>query len=89
MVEALSQRWLIFFGSVIALFAVDLIDVVKRFHYLRAGLAAILCFVAAKILLPGAMETPVGLSLAVIAYIIFLALAASWIFPRPRQRSEA
>lgn len=59
-----------------------LADVVKRFHYLRAGLAAILCFVAAKMLLSGVIEIPVGQSLAVIAGIVLLALAASWMFPK-------
>jgi tellurite resistance protein TerC len=65
-----------------------LADVMKRFRYLRAGLAAVLCFVAAKMLLSGAVEIPVGLSLAVIVGIVVLALVASWMFPKP-QASEA
>jgi tellurite resistance protein TerC len=66
-----------------------LADAVKRFHYLRAGLAAILCFVAVKMLLSVAIEIPVSLSLAVIAAIILLTLAASWMFPRRPRTSEA
>lgn len=60
-----------------------LADVVQRFHYLRPGLAAVLCFVAAKMLLAGTVDIPVGVSLAVIVAIVLVALAASWVFPKP------
>lgn len=59
-----------------------LADAVQRFHYLRPGLAAILCFVAAKMLLAGTVEIPVAVSLLVIVAVVLLALAASWMFPR-------
>jgi predicted tellurium resistance membrane protein TerC len=45
--------------------------------------------IAAKMLLSGAIEIPVGLSLAVIVGIVLLALAASWMFPRHAHTSEA
>ena len=59
-----------------------LADVVERFHYLRPGLAAILCFVAAKMLLADVVEISVAMSLGVIAAIVLIAIVASWMFPK-------
>jgi tellurite resistance protein TerC len=59
-----------------------LADVVQRFHYLRPGLAAVLCFVAAKMLLTDIVEIPVATSLGVIVGIVLVAIAASWAFPK-------
>ena len=59
-----------------------LADVVQRFHYLRPGLAAILCFVACKMLLTGIVDISVAVSLIVIVVIVLLAVAASWKFPK-------
>lgn len=66
-----------------------LADVVQRFHYLRVGLAAILCFVAAKMLLSGMFDVSVGASLTVIAGIILISLAASWMYPKAQRPSPA
>ncbi len=66
-----------------------LADVVQRFRYLRTGLAAILGFVAAKMLLSGVIEIPVTTSLIVILAIVLAALAASWVFPDKRGVEEA
>jgi serine/threonine protein kinase len=63
-------------------------DVVQRFHYLRPGLAAIIGFVACKMLLAGTLDIPVGISLTVILAIFLAALAASWAFPK-QQQAEA
>jgi tellurite resistance protein TerC len=62
-----------------------LADVVQRFHYLRPGLAAVLCFVAAKMLLTGILEISTAVSLGVIAAIVLVAIVASWMFPKPAQ----
>jgi tellurite resistance protein TerC len=62
-----------------------LADVVQRFHYLRAGLAVILCFVAAKMVLAGTIDISVTVSLSVVVVIILAALAASLLFPKPQQ----
>ena len=61
-----------------------LADVVERFHYLRPGLALILCFVAGKMMLTGIVEISVMASLGVIVGIILAAIAASWMFPKPK-----
>jgi tellurite resistance protein TerC len=66
-----------------------LADVVQRFRYLRTGLAAVLCFVAAKMLLSGVIEISVTASLTVIVAIVLVALAASWAFPGKRSAEEA
>jgi TerC family integral membrane protein len=65
-----------------------LADVVQRFHYLRPGLAAILCFVAAKMLLADVVDISVAMSLTVIVGIVLVAVAASWAFPRAEQARE-
>ena len=59
-----------------------LADVVGRFHYLRPGLAAVLCFVACKMLLTGILEISTAASLGIIAAIVLIAIAASWVFPK-------
>jgi tellurite resistance protein TerC len=61
-----------------------LADVVERFHYLRPGLATILCFVAGKMLLTGIVDISVGASLGIIVAIVVVAMAASWMFPRQK-----
>jgi tellurite resistance protein TerC len=61
-----------------------LADVVERFHYLRPGLATILCFVAGKMLLADIVDIPVGLSLGIIVAIVAIAMVASWLFPKPK-----
>lgn len=62
-----------------------LADVVQRFHYLRPGLAAVLCFVACKMLLTDIVEISVAVSLGIIAGIVLVAVAASWMFPKREQ----
>src|SRR5467141_3848217 len=59
-----------------------LAGVVDRFRFLPAGLAAILVFVGAKMLLSGVVEVPTWVSLAVIAAALVLAGAASVTVPR-------
>ena len=57
--------------------------IIEKFRYLRVGLAAILIFFGAKLVLSGVMEIPNALSLAVIAVAIGLAVAASLRWPGP------
>lgn len=60
-----------------------LADVVHRFHYLRPGLAVVLCFVAGKMLLTGIVDISVPVSLGVIVGVVLVAVAASLAFPKP------
>jgi tellurite resistance protein TerC len=54
-----------------------LADLIDRFVYLKAGLAAVLVFVGTKMLLLDVWKIPIGLSLAVIAAVITTAVVAS------------
>ncbi|HON59993.1 MAG TPA: TerC family protein [Smithella sp.] len=53
----------------------------KLFHLLHYGLAVILSFVGVKMLLADFYPVPVGISLAVIASVLVLSVAASLIWP--------
>jgi tellurite resistance protein TerC len=60
-----------------------LAGVVERFRYLRIGLAAILIFFGARLLLGDIIEIPNGVSLAVIAAALALSVVASLKPPNP------
>ncbi|HEY3114388.1 MAG TPA: hypothetical protein VGJ62_11945, partial [Gemmatimonadaceae bacterium] len=55
---------------------------VERFRYLRVGLAVILVFFGARLLLSDVIEFPNHVSLAVIAASLGVAIAASIKWPR-------
>jgi tellurite resistance protein TerC len=61
-----------------------LVGLLDRFRYLNVGLAAILMFVGAKLLLVDVWHPPIGLSLAVIAGSLGVAAAASVVVERNR-----
>src|SRR5258706_584291 len=63
-----------------------LAGVVDRFRYLRVGLAAILIFFGARLLLGDVLEVPTGVSLGVIAAGLALSVAASIKWPGPSAR---
>jgi tellurite resistance protein TerC len=58
-----------------------LAGVVERFRFLRVGLAAILIFFGARLLLSDLLEVPNGVSLAVIAAALALSVVASLKWP--------
>ncbi|HEV7596069.1 MAG TPA: TerC/Alx family metal homeostasis membrane protein [Gemmatimonadaceae bacterium] len=60
-----------------------LAGIVERFRFLRVGLAAILIFFGARLLLGDFLEIPNGLSLAVIAVALALSVVASLKWPAP------
>ncbi len=60
---------------------------VDRFGYLKQGIAALLVFIGAKMVLDPLMHVPVTVSLAVIAVVVATAVAASWL--RDRRRMAA
>jgi tellurite resistance protein TerC len=59
-----------------------LAGVIHRFHFLKQGLAAVLVFVGAKMLLADVVEVPVGISLGVIGAVLGTSVAASLLFPK-------
>jgi tellurite resistance protein TerC len=65
-----------------------LADAVERFRYLRFGLAGILAFVGAKMLLGDVVDIPIWVSLAVVAGALGLSVMVSLILP-PRPAETA
>ncbi len=59
--------------------------VVEQFHLLKLGLAVILVFVGAKMLLADFYKIPIGISLAVIAIILAFSMIGSLLFPKRAQ----
>lgn len=56
-----------------------LADVADRFHFLKYGLALVLCFIGAKMLLMDIYKIPITLALIVVAIILALSICASLI----------
>jgi tellurite resistance protein TerC len=54
-------------------------NVLDRFRYLNVGLAFVLLFVGAKMLLAGVYKVPIGISLGVIALLIGGSIVISWL----------
>jgi tellurite resistance protein TerC len=59
---------------------------VQQLRFLKAGVALILAFIGAKILLESFYKIPVGLSLAVLAGILAVASVASLLFPERKAK---
>jgi tellurite resistance protein TerC len=55
---------------------------VRRFGYLKYGLAAILAFVGAKMLLADVYEIPIPVSLGLVALFLAVSIGASLLWPR-------
>jgi tellurite resistance protein TerC len=60
-----------------------LAGVMGRFQYLTLGLAAVLIFVGAKMLLTDVVKVPIGLSLGVVAALLGASIVASLLRPAP------
>ena len=59
--------------------------IMKRFHYLHYGLAAVLVFVGAKMLLAGFYKTPTWVSLLVIVGLLSVSIIASLLHKQMRE----
>lgn len=61
-----------------------------RFGYLVHGIGLVLVFIGAKMLAARWIDIPIELSLAIVAAVLVLAIAASWLYPRnPRNDDVA
>jgi tellurite resistance protein TerC len=83
-----DDTFLVFSSNVCALLGLRALYFVvrgalARLQYLKPGLAAILLFVGLKMLLYRWVHLPTGISLAVIAGILVVAIAVSWLRPAP------
>jgi len=59
-----------------------LAGLMKLFHYLNYGLAVVLMFIGAKMLLPEKWHVPTWAALAVVAGVLALSVLASIVFPK-------
>jgi tellurite resistance protein TerC len=64
-----------------------LADMAQRFHLLKYGLAGILIFIGAKMLLLDVYKIPVGVALGVVGLILAVAVVASLLTSKPVRRS--
>jgi len=64
-----------------------LAGVMHLFHYLHYGLALILFFVGGKMLISDIYKIPIGVSLAVIAGLISISIAASLLWPKAAKKA--
>jgi tellurite resistance protein TerC len=60
----------------------------ERFHLLSYGLAAVLLFIGAKMLVAGVWKIPIGVALGVVALLIGASMVASIVI-RPKQAANA
>jgi tellurite resistance protein TerC len=66
-----------------------LADLMHRFVYLKLGLAMVLVWVGVKMLLLDLYKIPTGLSLAVVAVLLTVAVTASWLRTRTTAQAAA
>jgi len=62
-----------------------LAGMMKLFHYLNYGLAVVLMFIGAKMLLPERYNVPTWAALAVVAGVLALSVVASLLFPKKEE----
>jgi tellurite resistance protein TerC len=82
-----TEPFLVFTSNIFAILGLRsmyflLAAVVHRFHLLKYGLAVILVFVGAKMLLERFLHVPILLSLGVIVSVLAASIAASLIWPK-------
>jgi tellurite resistance protein TerC len=63
-----------------------LADMAQRFHLLKYGLAGILIFIGAKMLLLDIVKIPVGIALGVVGLILAASVVASLMTSKPARR---
>ena len=64
-------------------------SLMEKFHLLKIALGVILGFVGVKMLIEGYYKIPIGISLAVIAGCLVVAILASLVFPKPPELAQA
>ncbi|MEO8334664.1 MAG: hypothetical protein ABI664_06820, partial [bacterium] len=65
-----------------------LAHVVTKFHLLKYGLAIILTFVGAKMLLESWVHIPILLSLGIVVGVLAASIAASLVWPAPQSEGK-
>ena len=60
----------------------------ERFHLLSYGLASVLLFIGAKMLVAGFFKIPIGIALAIVALLIATSVVASIVFPKAADAAD-
>ena len=87
-----TDRFIVYTSNVFAILGLRslyflLAGVVEKFHYLKMGLAVVLTFIGAKMLLVAAgIHIPIGISLGVVAVVLLSSVAASLVWPKGSER---
>jgi tellurite resistance protein TerC len=88
-----TDRFIIYTSNVFAILGLRtlyflLAGVVEKFHYLKIGLAIVLTFIGAKMVLPLFVDwhIPTGIALGVVGAVLLGSVAASLIWPRQAER---
>ncbi len=87
-----TDPFIVFTSNVMAILGLRslyfaLAGLMRAFHYLHYGLAAILGFVGVKMLLTHVFKIPIGVSLGVICGCLALSVVASLVWPQPSTSS--
>ncbi|HMA87565.1 MAG TPA: TerC family protein [Burkholderiales bacterium] len=82
-----SDPFIVFTSNIFAILGLRamyflLVDMAERFHLLKYGLAVILMFIGAKMLLLDVYKIPVGIALGIVGLILLVSVAASIVTPR-------
>jgi tellurite resistance protein TerC len=82
-----SDPFIVFTSNIFAVLGLRamyflLVDMAERFHLLKYGLAVILMFIGAKMLLLDVYKIPVGIALGIVGLILLLSVAASLVISR-------
>jgi tellurite resistance protein TerC len=65
-----------------------LADIADRFHLLKYGLALVLIFIGAKMLLLDVYKIPIAAALGVVTLVIVASVVASLLVPKPARRAD-
>jgi tellurite resistance protein TerC len=82
-----SDPFIVFTSNIFAILGLRamyflLVDMAERFHLLKYGLAVILMFIGAKMLLLDVYKIPVGIALGTVGLILLVSVAASLVTSR-------
>lgn len=82
-----SDPFIVFTSNIFAILGLRamyflLVDMAERFHLLKYGLAVILMFIGAKMLLLDVYKIPVGIALGIVGLILLVSVAASLVISR-------
>lgn len=82
-----SDPFIVFTSNIFAILGLRamyflLVDMAERFHLLKYGLAVILMFIGAKMLLLDVYKIPVGIALGIVGLILLVSVVASLVISR-------